>query len=63
MVILEAKNIEVKAVVDRAIEKTKTIEKVIVCKRTKAEVNMKSGRDFWWHELLRIKVQIIKLLF
>ena len=46
------KNIEVKAVVDRAIEKTKTIEKVIVCKRTKAEVNMKSGRDFWWHEVV-----------
>ena len=47
------KNIEVKAVVDRAIEKTKTIEKVIVCKRTKAEVNMKSGRDFWWHEVVK----------
>ena len=46
------KNIEVKAVVDRAIEKTKTIEKVIVCKRTKAVVNMKSGRDFWWHEVV-----------
>ena len=47
------KNIEVKAVVDRAIEKTKTIEKVIVCKRTKAEVYMKSGRDFWWHEVVK----------
>ena len=47
------KNIEVKAVVDRAIEKTKTIEKVIVCKRTKAVVNMKSGRDFWWHEVVK----------
>ena len=47
------KNIEVKAVVDRAIEKTKTIEKVIVCKRTKVEVNMKSGRDFWWHEVVK----------
>jgi len=49
------KNIEVKAVVDKAIEKTKTIEKVIVCKRTKAEVNMKSGRDFWWHEVVKNK--------
>jgi len=47
------KNIEVKAVVDRAIEKTKTIEKVIVCERTKAQVNMKSGRDFWWHEVVK----------
>ena len=47
------KNIEVKAVVDKAIEKTKTIEKVIVCKRTKTEVNMKSGRDFWWHDVVK----------
>ena len=47
------KNIEVKAVVDNAIEKTKTIEKVIVCKRTKTEVNMIAGRDFWWHEIVK----------
>ena len=47
------KNIEVKAVVDNAIEKTKTIDKVIVCKRTKTEVNMIAGRDFWWHEIVK----------
>ena len=45
------KNIPVKAVVDEALEKTSTIEKVIVAQRTKAEVNMQSGRDLWWHEL------------
>ena len=47
-----AKNIEVKAVVDKALEKTKSVEKVIVCKRTNAKVKMKAGRDFWWHELI-----------
>lgn len=45
-----AKTIPVKAVVDEAIEKCTTIEKVIVAQRTKMDVIMKSGRDLWWHE-------------
>ncbi len=48
-----AKNIAVKAVVDEALEKTNAVEKVIVCQRTHTEVNMKSGRDFWWHEVVK----------
>ena len=48
-----AKNIAVKAVVDEAIEKTNSVEKVIVCQRTRAEVEMKSGRDFWWHDVVK----------
>ena len=48
-----AKNIAVKAVVDEALEKTKSVEKVIVCQRTRAEVEMKSGRDFWWHDVVK----------
>ena len=47
-----AKNIAVKSVVDEALEKTTSIEKVIVCKRTNAEVQMRLGRDLWWHEVL-----------
>lgn len=45
-----AKTIPVKAVVDEAIEKCTTIDKVIVAQRTKTEVTMQSGRDVWWHE-------------
>ncbi len=48
-----AKNIKVKAVVDEALEKTKTVKKVIVCERTKTEVEMKPGRDFWWQDVLK----------
>ena len=48
-----AKNIAVKAVVDEALEKTNSVEKVIVCQRTRAEVEMKSGRDFWWHDVIK----------
>ena len=47
-----AKNIAVKAVVDEALTKTTSVEKVIVCQRTNAEIQMKTGRDFWWHEVV-----------
>jgi acetyl-CoA synthetase len=44
------KKIGVKEVVDEALEKCQ-VETVIVNKRTGQEVEMKEGRDFWWHEL------------
>ncbi len=47
-----AKTIPVKKVVDEALEKTETIEKVIVLRRTGEEVTMKDGRDIWWHEAI-----------
>lgn len=47
-----AKQIEVKSVVDEALEKCTTIEKVIVLKRTGQEVSMKTGRDIWWHDAI-----------
>lgn len=46
------KKIEVKAVVDEALEKCSTIEKVIVLQRTQQEVTMKEGRDIWWHNAI-----------
>ncbi len=44
------KKIAVKEVVDEALEKTTTVENVIVVNRTGQEVTMKAGRDIWWHE-------------
>ncbi len=41
-----------KAVVDEALEQCPSVEHVIVYQRTKCDVNMKAGRDFWWHELM-----------
>ncbi|MGD1841609.1 MAG: acetate--CoA ligase, partial [Thermonemataceae bacterium] len=46
------KNIAVKKVVDEALENCSSVEKVIVVQRTHAEVNMKAGRDLWWHEVV-----------
>ena len=48
-----SKNIPVKELVDQALEKTSTVEKVIVCKRTNSEVTMKSKRDVWWHDAIK----------
>lgn len=45
-----AKSIPVKAVVDEALEKTSSVEKVIVFQRTHENVAMKGGRDIWWHD-------------
>ena len=37
---------------DDAIAQTKTIEKVLVVKRTKQDVPWTQGRDVWWHDLV-----------
>jgi len=35
---------------DAALVNCPSIKTVIVCNRTNTKVDMKSGRDFWWHE-------------
>ena len=58
------KTIPVKDVVDEALEKCASIEKsVIVLERTKQNINMEDGRDFWWHNVLRMSLAhvILKL--
>ncbi len=49
------KVIPVKPVVDEALEKSNSIEKVIVLNRTNQDVNFVENRDFWWHELVADK--------
>ena len=46
------KQIPVKAVVDEALEKSESVEKVIVLNRTGDEVTMQAGRDLWWHDAI-----------
>lgn len=45
------KVLDLKAIVDEALEKTPSVEKVLVVKRTQNEIKMKEGRDFWMEEL------------
>jgi len=45
------KVIPLKQNADAALEKSPTVEKCIVLKRTGTDVQMRPGRDYWWHEL------------
>ena len=46
------KTVAIKDNADRALQNTPTIEKVIVVKRTGQPIQMKEGRDIWYHEAL-----------
>jgi acetyl-CoA synthetase len=46
------KIVPLKQNVDAALEKSPTVEKCIVYNRCNSQINMKAGRDFWWHELM-----------
>jgi acetyl-CoA synthetase len=46
------KQLPLKANVDAALKKSPTVEKCIVLKRVGCDVEMREGRDFWWHELI-----------
>jgi acetyl-CoA synthetase len=48
-----AKDIALKSVVDDALVGNKTIEKVIVCTRTRTPVSMFKGRDVWWEDEIK----------
>ena len=47
------KIIRLKEIADGAVEKTPSIQKVIVVKRTGQEVKMKEGRDLWYREIIK----------
>ncbi|MEZ5940047.1 MAG: acetate--CoA ligase [Planctomycetaceae bacterium] len=47
------KEIPLKANVDKSLEKSPSVEKVVVLRRTGGEVDMVPDRDYWWHELMQ----------
>jgi acetyl-CoA synthetase len=46
------KEVPLKATVDAAMEKSVSVEKVIVVQRTGGDVDMVPDRDYWWHDLI-----------
>jgi len=48
----EKTDIPMKSNADIALQKTPSIEKTLVVKRTGAAVDMLDGRDVWWHEAI-----------
>ncbi len=52
------KSINLKAIVDEALDKSPSVEKCIVLERTKTKINMKPARDLWWHdEMQKVNAQ------
>ncbi|MDX1544056.1 MAG: acetate--CoA ligase, partial [Christiangramia sp.] len=47
-----AKTLDLKGIVDRALEECPDVKTVLVAKRTGAEINMKEGRDKWLEPLM-----------
>jgi len=48
-----AKDIPLKSVIDDALIGNKTIQRVIVCTRTRTAVSMLKGRDVWWEDEIK----------
>jgi acetyl-CoA synthetase len=46
------KILPLKGTVDEALDKSPTVENCIVLKRTNNDIDMKAGRDHWWHDLV-----------
>jgi acetyl-CoA synthetase len=44
--------VKLKDTIDEAVESTPSVKHVITYKRSGTPVNMKPGRDHWWHELV-----------
>ncbi|QDT46346.1 acetate--CoA ligase [Symmachiella dynata] len=47
------KQVPLKVAVDESLEKSPSVEKVVVVQRTGAEVTMVPDRDYWWHDLMK----------
>ena len=50
------KIVPLKAIADEALQRAATVESVLVVKRTGENVNMESGRDMWYHELMALPI-------
>ena len=50
------KVVPLKAIADEALQRAASVESVLVVKRTGEPVNMESGRDMWYHELMSLPI-------
>ena len=52
----KGKIVELKSIADEALQRAATVESVLVVKRTGHQINMESGRDMWYHELMNLPI-------
>ncbi len=48
--------VELKKVADEAIHRSPVVEHVIVVKRTRQDIHMQQGRDYWYHDLMNLPI-------
>ena len=53
---MNGKTVELKKTVDEALRRCPSVESVIVVQRTNQPISMEAGRDYWYHELLRLPI-------
>jgi acetyl-CoA synthetase len=53
---MNGKIVELKKIVDGALRKCPSVESVIVVQRTAHDVRMEAGRDYWYHELMKLPI-------
>jgi acetyl-CoA synthetase len=53
---MNGKIVPLKNTVDDAVKKCPTVETVIVVRRTGQEIRMESGRDYWYHDLMKLPI-------
>ncbi len=53
---MNGKVVELKKTMDDAVRRCPTVETVIVVRRTGQEVRMEAGRDYWYHDLMRLPI-------
>ncbi|HVP67672.1 MAG TPA: acetate--CoA ligase [Anaeromyxobacteraceae bacterium] len=51
---MNGKVVELKKTVDEAVRHAPTVETVIVVQRTGHEIRMEPGRDYWYHDLMKL---------
>lgn len=53
---MNGKIVELKKTVDDALKQCPSVETVIVVRRTENAVKMEPGRDYWYHELIKLPI-------
>jgi acetyl-CoA synthetase len=53
---MNGKVVELKSIVDNALRRCPSVESVITVQRTGHTVRMEPGRDYWYHELIKLPI-------
>jgi len=53
---LRGNTVNLKDIMDEALERSPTIQNVVVVKRTGQDINMTPGRDLWYHDLMSLPI-------